>query len=71
MSCDHHHDSGKWRWPLGGFLALAGLTGLYLAAHTAGGGFYLHGLGLFTLCTLWIFRLIGQAFDDTNRHHHA
>lgn len=63
MPCVYCHNKTGWHWPLGAFLGLVGVTGLYLAAQTAGGGFYLHGLVLFALCTAWIFRLIGQAFD--------
>lgn len=63
MSCIHCHNTTDCRWFLGVFLGLVALAGLYLAAHTEGGGFYLHGLALFAACTFWIFRLIGQSFD--------
>lgn len=68
MSCYNCHNSNGSRWGLGIVLAFAGLTALYLAAHTAGGGFYLHGLGLFGLCVLGVFCLIKRSFDDADTH---
>lgn len=69
MSSEYFHNEEMWRWAFGVFLALVALSGLYLSAHTAGGGFYLHGIGLFALCTAGIFRLIGQSFDESPCHH--
>ncbi len=56
------------RWFFGGFLAILALIALYLSAHAEGGGFYLHGLLLFSLCTGGIFHLIGQSFDHPDHH---
>lgn len=70
MSCNNCHNSNFMSWLMGGALAVLGLVGLYLAAHTAGGAFYLHGLGLFGLCVAGIFRLIGRYYDAAGRAHH-
>ena len=60
----HPNDHPK-RWILGGFLAFMAVIALFLAAYAQGGGFYNHGLAIFGLCTILVFRLIGQSFDDT------
>lgn len=72
MSCNTCHNPETGRWILGCLLAAIAMAGLFLSAHTAGGGFYLHGLALFTFCAVWIFRLIGHAYDagdDQNARH--
>ncbi len=56
------------RWLLGSFLSLLGIVSLFLAAHAQEGGFYVHGLVLFALCTGWIFNLIRLSFDDKEHH---
>lgn len=61
--------SSSGRWFFGGFLAILGLVALYLAAHIADGGFYLHGLLLFALCVAGIFYLIGAEYDSQDLPH--
>ena len=64
------------RWVFGGFLALLGLSGLYLASRTVETTLYWTGLLLFVVCVLAIFNLIRVAFDraegrvaESQRHH--
>ncbi|MBI2233571.1 MAG: hypothetical protein HYU57_00920 [Micavibrio aeruginosavorus] len=69
MSCNACHNPGTGRWIVGCLLALIAMAGLFLSAHTAGGGFYLHGLALFAICAVWIFRLIDHAYDGSDDRH--
>lgn len=64
---DHHPHDHPERWILGGFLGVLAILALFLAAYAQGGNFYNHGLALFGLCTLLIFRLIGRSFDEIER----
>jgi hypothetical protein len=56
------------RWLLGGFLSLLSVIALFLSAYAQEGGFYIHGLVLFALCTGWVFNLIRLTFDDKEHH---
>lgn len=69
MSCNTCHNPETGRWILGCLLALIAMAGLFLSAHTAGGVFYLHGLALFAICAVWIFRLIDHAYDGSDDRH--
>jgi uncharacterized membrane protein (DUF4010 family) len=50
-------------WIIGGIVALAGLLGLFLAAHAVDDGVYIFGLGLFAFAVLFVFSQMRRAFD--------
>ena len=56
------------RWIFGGLIGVLALLGLALAAHAHDLGVYYAGLLLSACATLFIFFLIKQAYDRSERH---
>jgi hypothetical protein len=54
-------------WVLGGGVAIVGILGLYLASRAHDGGVYLFGLALFIFAVAYVFSLIKQSFDRSER----
>lgn len=55
---------GTVGWIINGFVGLAAILGLFLAARAADTGFYAFGLLLFLFGVLFIFMSIRKAFDE-------
>lgn len=51
-------------WVLGGFTAMLGIGGLFLAARSESPGGYYSGLLAFAICMLMVFYLMKLGFDD-------
>jgi hypothetical protein len=58
---------GTAKWCIGGFVAVFGVIGLFLAAGAADRGIYVFGLAVAAFAVLFVFALIKQAFDALER----
>lgn len=58
---------GTVKWCVGGFVAIVGLVGLFLAAGAADRGIHVFGLAVAAFAIVFIFGLIKQGFDALER----
>lgn len=57
-------------WFLGGFSAVLGIAGLFVAAHAGEGVGYYGGIAMFVFCVLFVMHLIktGTAHGEGSSH---
>jgi hypothetical protein len=58
---------GTAKWCTGGFVAILGIIGLFMAANAHDRGIYLFGLAVFAFAIIYVFSQIKQGYDSRDR----